>query len=177
MLAEAIGWPQIVALLVLLQRGVEELYSARNTKALIAAGAQEVGRSYYPVVAATHLAWIASLFFLIPANAPISHFLAGCYMLLTAARYWVIGTLGRFWTHRVITLKDAPIVRSGPYALVRHPNYIVTIAETFLLPAVFGAWAVAFIMTAVWAAVLRYKIELEDAALAPRRQPKVERAV
>ncbi len=60
-------------------------------------------------------------------------------------------------------------MRSGPYAIIRHPNYAVTIAETFLLPAVFGAWAVAFIMTAVWAAVLRYKIELEDAALAPRQ--------
>jgi methyltransferase len=177
MLAAVIGWPQIVALLVLLQRGAEELYSARNTKALIAAGGQEAGSSYYPVVATTHLAWIASLFFLVPADAPISIFLAACYVLLTAVRYLVIGTLGRFWTHRIITLKDAPIVRRGPYALVRHPNYIVTIAETFLLPAVFGAWAVAFIMTAVWAAVLRYKIELEDAALAPRRQPYVERAV
>lgn len=176
MLAEAIGWPQIVALLVLLQRGAEELYSARNTRRLIAAGGQEAGSSYYPVVATTHLAWIASLFFLIPADAPISVFLAACYALLTVARYWVIGTLGRFWTHRIITLKDAPIVRSGPYALIRHPNYAVTIAEMFLLPAVFGAWAVAFIMTAVWAAVLRYKIELEDAALAPRRCPQVERA-
>jgi methyltransferase len=174
MIAEAIGWPQIAALLVLLQRGAEELYSARNTKALIAGGGQEAGRSYYPVVATTHLAWIASLYFLIPANAPISIFLATCYVLLTVARYWAIGTLGRFWTHRIITLKDAPIVRSGPYALVRHPNYVVTIAETFLLPAVFGAWAVAFIMTAVWAAVLSYKIELEDAALAARRQLQLE---
>jgi methyltransferase len=176
MLAEAIGWPQIVALLVLLQRGAEELYSARNTRILVAAGGQEAGSSYYPVVATTHLAWIASLFFLVPADAPISIFLVAVYVLLTAGRYWVIGTLGRFWTHRIITLEEAPIVRSGPYAFVRHPNYMVTIAETFLLPAVFGAWAVAFIMTAVWAAVLRYKIELEDAALKSRRQHQVERA-
>lgn len=177
MLSETMGWPQIIALLVLLQRGAEELYSARNTTRLIAAGGQEAGGSYYPVVATTHLAWIAGLFFLIPADAPVSMFLAACYALLTAARYWVIGTLGRFWTHRIITLKGAPIVRSGPYALVRHPNYVVTIAETFLLPAVFGAWALAFIMTAVWAVVLRYKIELEDAALASRRHPHVEPAV
>ena len=177
MLAETIGWPQIVALLVLLQRGAEELYSARNTRRLVAAGGREAGSSYYPVVATTHLAWIASLFFLIPADAPISIFLAACYVLLTVARYWVIATLGQFWTHRIITLQGAPMVRRGPYALVRHPNYVVTIAETFLLPAVFGAWALAFIMTAIWAAVLRYKIELEDAALAPRRQHQVEPAV
>ncbi|MGZ5850230.1 MAG: hypothetical protein ACXWJN_06560, partial [Methyloceanibacter sp.] len=66
-----IGAPQIAAVLVLIQRGAEELYSARNTKALLAAGAREVGRDYYPVVAATHLAWIASLFFLVSPGAPI----------------------------------------------------------------------------------------------------------
>jgi methyltransferase len=70
-LSDLIGAPQIAALLVLLQRGLEELYSARNTRHLLAEGGREVGRVYYPVVAATHLAWIASLFFLISPQAPI----------------------------------------------------------------------------------------------------------
>lgn len=170
MLSEAIGLPQCAALLVLLQRGAEELHSARNTRALIASGAVEAGASYYSVVATTHLAWIASLFFLIPADAAVSIPLAAAYLALQVARYWIIGTLGRYWTHRIITLPEAPIVRSGPYQYVRHPNYVVTIAETFLLPAVFGAWALAAIMGAVWTAVLLYKIRLEDEALAARRQ-------
>ncbi len=45
MLAEAIGWPQIAALLVLLQRGAEELYSARNTRELIDRG-RPLGRPF-----------------------------------------------------------------------------------------------------------------------------------
>jgi methyltransferase len=57
-----IGAPQIAALLVLAQRGAEELYSARNTQALLAEGASEAGASFNPVAAATHLAWIASIF-------------------------------------------------------------------------------------------------------------------
>ena len=56
-----------------------------------------------------------------------------------------------------------------PTATCRHPNYAVTIAETFLLPLVFGALALAAIMTAVWSAVLSYKIVLEDDALAERQ--------
>jgi methyltransferase len=176
MLSEAIGLPQAAALLVLLQRGAEELYSARNTRALLAAGATEAGRDYYPVVATTHLAWIASLFFLIPPAAEASLALAVAYVALQAVRYWVIGTLGRFWTHRIITLPDAPIVKRGPYKLLRHPNYAVTIAETFLLPAVFGAWALAAIMGAVWTAVLAYKIKLEDDALRARRRTSREEA-
>jgi methyltransferase len=176
MLSEAIGLPQAAALLVLLQRGAEELYSARNTRALLAAGGTETGRDYYPVVATTHLAWIASLFFLIPPAAQASIALAVAYLALQGVRYWVIGTLGRFWTHRIITLPDAPIVNRGPYKLLRHPNYTVTIAETFLLPAVFGAWALAAIMGAVWTAVLAYKIKLEDDALSARRRASGEEA-
>src|SRR4029079_18692045 len=76
MISDTVGLPQIIALIILIQRGVEELYSARNTQALIAAGAKEAGRSYYPVVATTHLAWIASLFFLIPATATTAYTLA-----------------------------------------------------------------------------------------------------
>jgi methyltransferase len=90
------------------------------------------------------------------------------YLAVQVVRYWVIGTLGRYWTHRIITTESAAVVRVGLYRFVRHPNYWVTIVETFLLPAVFGAYALGAIMGAVWAAVVVYKIRLEDAALAAR---------
>jgi methyltransferase len=165
-----LGAPQIAAFLVLCQRGIEEWYSARNTRHLISQGAREVGGDYYPVVAVTHLGWIASLFALIPADAPVYWPLIALYLLLQVARYWIIFSLGPYWTHRIFTLKGAPIVRRGPYRCVRHPNYVVTIAETFVLPAAFGAFALAVIMTCIWGAVIAYKIVLEDAALMPRRE-------
>lgn len=154
---------------MLAQRGLEELHSARNTKALLAAGGREEGSAYYPVVAATHLAWIASLFFLIPSNAIIVWPLIAYYLVLQIVRYWVIGSLGRYWTHRIITLPDAPIVARGPYRRLSHPNYAITIIETFVLPLAFGALALAAIMTALWWTVLGYKIRLEDEALRARR--------
>jgi methyltransferase len=169
MVEYGIGAPQIAALLVLLQRGLEEIYSARNTARLLADGGHEAGRDYYPVVAITHLAWIAALFLLIPAASPIIVPLLVLYLALQVVRYWVIATLGRYWTHRIITLENAPVVRTGPYRYLRHPNYAVTIAETFLLPLVFADAAVAVIFGCVWSAVLYYKIILEDAALAERR--------
>lgn len=166
---DLIGAPQIAALLLLAQRGLEELYSARNTKALIALGAHEVGHGFYPVVAATHLAWIASLFFLAPADAPILWPLIVYYLALQLVRYWVIFTLGRFWTHRIFTLPGAPVVALGPYRYLRHPNYAVTIVETFVLPLAFGALALATIMTALWWTVLAYKMRLEDEEMDVRR--------
>ncbi len=169
MIEQSFGAPQVAGLLLLVQRGLEELYSERNTRRLVAEGAREAGRDYYPVVAITHLAWIAAIFLLIAPAAPILWPLLALYLVLQVARYWIIATLGRYWTHRIITLDNAPIVRGGPYRFVRHPNYIVTIAETFLLPLVFADAAVAVIFGCVWSAVVYYKIILEDAALAERR--------
>jgi methyltransferase len=164
----AIGPAQVAALLILIQRGAEEVYSVRNTSALLAQGAREEGASYYPVVVAAHLGWIASIFFLIPPNAQPLWPAIGLYVVLQAARYWVIATLGPCWTHRIITVDESPIVSSGPYRFLRHPNYAITVAETLLLPVAFSAVALGLIMTAFWLAVLNYKIRLEDAALAAR---------
>ena len=154
---------------MLAQRGLEELYSAKNTKALLAEGGREVGSAFYPVVAATHLAWITSLFFLIPPDAIILWPLIAYYLVLQIVRYWVISSLGCFWTHRVITLPDAPLAARGPYRYLPHPNYAVTIVETFVLPLAFGAPALAAIMAPLWWIVLNYKIRLEDEALSARR--------
>ena len=168
--ALGLGPAQVAAVLILAQRGLEELYSARNTRQLLAQGAEERGADYYPVVAVTHLAWIAALYFLIPADAAVIWPLIGVYLLLQIARYWIIGTLGRYWTHRIITLPQAPITRDGPYRWVRHPNYLVTILETLILPLAFGAIALAVIMACIWTAVIRYKVILEDRALEDRRR-------
>jgi methyltransferase len=167
----AIGAPQIAALLILIQRGAEEVYSARNTRALLARGAREEGASYYPVVAVAHMSWIASLFFLIPPDTQPFWPLIGLYVVLQAARYWVIATLGPYWTHRIITIDGAPVVSSGAYRFFRHPNYAITVAESLLLPVAFSAVALGLIMTAIWVAVLNYKIRIEDAALARRHGP------
>lgn len=168
-LYDTIGAPQLAAVLVLIQRFGEEQYSARNMRALLATGAHEAGQDYYPVVAVTHLAWIASIYFLIPPDAPVVWPLVVYYLALQAARYWVIASLGGYWTHRIVTLPEAPIVVSGPYGTVRHPNYAVSIIETMVLPLCFGALALGVIMTAVWWAVLSYKMRLEDEALKARR--------
>ncbi|MEZ5923814.1 MAG: isoprenylcysteine carboxylmethyltransferase family protein [Hyphomicrobiaceae bacterium] len=168
MLVDGFGAPQVAALIVIAQRGLEELYSAHNTRRLIAKGAHEEGGNLYPIVAATHLGWIAAIGFLVPPDAPIHWTILGAYLLLQVARYWIIQSLGGFWTHRIITLPAAPVVRTGPYAIVRHPNYLVTVVETALLPLMFGAVAVGMIFTGLWIVVIRAKIAVENDALSSR---------
>lgn len=165
-----LGWPQVAAVAILAQRGLEELYSSHNTARIIAQGGREVGGSYYPVVAVTHLSWIAALFFLIPPETDVIWPILGLYLLLQLVRYWIIFSLGRFWTHRILTLEGVSLVRRGFYRVMRHPNYAVTIMETLLMPWAFGAWMLGLIMTAIWSSVIAYKVKLEDAALDGRRE-------
>ena len=91
------------------------------------------------------------------------------FCLLQAARLWVLATLGRYWTTRIITIPDAPLVRSGPYRLVRHPNYVIVTAEIAVLPLAFGAWEIAVAFSILNAVLLAHRIRLEEATIAPRR--------
>jgi methyltransferase len=171
MFNEALGLPQLAALLILGQRGLEELYSQHNTRRLLSQGATEAGRDFYSVVAITHLGWIAALALLVPPQARAFAPLIAVFLALQVARYWIIASLGRFWTHRILSLPGVPVVTRGPYRLLRHPNYAVTLAETLLLPLAFGQVALGLIFAVMWGAVLQHKITLEDQALAPRRAP------
>jgi methyltransferase len=78
---------------------------------------------------------------------------------------WVLVTLGRRWTTRIIVLADEPLVRGGPYRLLNHPNYWVVIGEIAVLPLVFGLWQVALVFTLLNAAVLTIRIREENRAL------------
>jgi len=89
--------------------------------------------------------------------------------VIEAGRAWVLITLGRYFTTRIITLADAPLVRRGPYRFVRHPNYLVVVCEILVLPLVFGEVRVAIVFSILNALVLALRIRTEEAALAPRR--------
>jgi len=78
---------------------------------------------------------------------------------------WVLLTLGRRWTTRIIVLRDAPLVDRGPYRFMNHPNYWVVIGEIAVLPLVFGLWQVALAFTLLNAAVLAIRIREENRAL------------
>ncbi|HEX6441552.1 MAG TPA: isoprenylcysteine carboxylmethyltransferase family protein [Stellaceae bacterium] len=156
---------------VLLQRIAELLFAAANTRRLRALGAVEVDARGYPWIVALHAAWLASLFFLVPPSTAASWPLLALYAALQFGRVWVIASLGRRWTTRVIVLPGAPLVHSGPYRWIRHPNYLIVAAEIALLPLAFGARAIALIFSAANLALILRRIRIENAALALQADP------
>ncbi len=164
-----LGLPQVIVLLVAAQRLAELIYSRGNARRLLAEGGVEHGAGRYPLLVLLHAAWLAALFFFVSPEAAVSWLVIGLYLLLQAARLWVVASLGRFWTTRVITLPDAPLVQRGPYRWLKHPNYLVIVAEIAVLPLAFGAWELALGFSLANAALLADRIRIEETALAPRR--------
>lgn len=159
----------VIIALVALQRLAELPYAMRNTKRLLAKGAVELGRGHYPLFIVLHASWLIAIALALPAHPPIHWPLLGLYLLLEVLRIWVLVALGPYWTTRIITLPGAPLVETGPYRYVRHPNYWIVVGEVALLPLVFGEVWVAVAFSILNGALLFWRIRIENAALALRR--------
>lgn len=157
-----------IVALVVVQRLAELVLAGANTRRLMACGAREIGRAHYPLFVLLHASWLIAILLTTPADAPPNGWLVAAFVGLQLTRVWVIATLGRYWTTRVITLDGAPIVRGGPFRFVRHPNYWVVVGEIAVLPLAFGNWPVALIWSILNAALLHHRIRVEMAALAAR---------
>ena len=155
----------LVLALVTLQRLGELALARRNTARLREAGAVEVGAEHYPLVVAVHAAWLAGLWLLAPSIAPSLPWLAA-FAVLQVLRVWVLASLGRRWTTRILVLPGAPLVRRGPYRLMAHPNYAIVVGEIAVLPIAFGLYGYALVFSLLNAAILAIRIKAETDALA-----------
>jgi methyltransferase len=157
-----------VLALVALQRLAELALASANTRRLLARGGREVGRRHYPLFILLHGSWLIAIALTTPLSTRPVWPLIGVFVGLQALRVWVVATLGPYWTTRIITLDGAPIVRGGPFRFVRHPNYWVVTGEIALLPLAFWNWPVALVWSVLNALLLRHRIRVEMAGLAPR---------
>lgn len=152
---------------IVVQRLSELVIAKRNTARLLAQGAVEHGAGHYPVMVALHSAWIVALVVFGWQN-PVSWPWLAVFALLQVFRVWILATLGRRWTTRIIVLPE-PLVARGPFRFIRHPNYALVVAELIVAPMVLGLVWVAVLWTVLNAAMLWVRIRAEDRALAPLR--------
>ena len=88
------------------------------------------------------------------------------FIVAQVARFWVLLTLGRRWTIRIIVVPGERLVARGPYRFLRHPNYAVVTAEIALVPLALGLPIYALVFSILNAGVLAIRIPAENAALA-----------
>ncbi|HEV2596685.1 MAG TPA: isoprenylcysteine carboxylmethyltransferase family protein [Sphingomicrobium sp.] len=150
--------------LVTFERLAELWLAKRNTRRLLAMGAQEFAAGHYPLIVGLHAAWLVCLWWFALARS-IQPFWLALFFLIELGRVWVLSTLAQRWTTRIIVLPDTPLVNRGPYRFADHPNYLVVIAEILVLPLVFGLWPIALIFSVLNGVLVAVRIRAEDRAL------------
>jgi methyltransferase len=161
----------LVLALVTLQRLGELVLSCYNTARMLASGAIEIAPGHYPLVAAIHAIWLIALW-MWGRNQNVNLIALSIFILLQALRVWVLVTLGRRWTTRIIVLPGAPMVTTGPYRYLSHPNYAIVAAEIAVLPLALHLCLLALIFTVLNALVLAIRIRAETRALSSLRDPR-----
>ena len=82
-----------------------------------------------------------------------------------AFKFWAIATLGWRWTFRVLVPPDGPLVTRGPYALMRHPNYVAVVGEIVAVALLVGARVSGPLCLLLFAVLLRRRVRAEERAL------------
>ena len=160
----------LVALLAL-QRIWEQRRSRQNEVWLQNQGGQEHHPGHYPVLVGLHSTWFAAMraeaWLLHPEPSEALMGLAGLGLLLgQCLRYAAMRTLGSRWSTRIYVLPGQPRITTGPYRLLRHPNYLGVMLEIAVVPLLGGAWRTALVWSVANLFLLWHRIRLEDRVLA-----------
>jgi len=149
---------------VTLQRLAELIYARRNERRLKARGAREHAPGHYWLLVTLHGLWLTGLW-LLAVQEPVNLAWFAAFVALQGLRLWVLVTLKERWTTRIVVVPAAPLVETGPYRFMSHPNYAIVAGEIFVLPMAFGLYAYAIVFSLLNAAILRMRIQAENRAL------------
>lgn len=152
---------------LILLRIAELLLARSNEKWILQRGAVEYGQKHYLLIVMLHVFFFVSLIveYLIAEPASYSLSLLLLLFIILALKIWTILSLGKFWNTKIYHIPDYPLIKKGPYRYLKHPNYILVIAEIAVIPLIFHLYYTAIIFTVLNAFMLTVRIKEENRAL------------
>lgn len=85
--------------------------------------------------------------------------------LAKALKFWAIASLGTRWTFKVFVMPALPLVSSGPYRWMRHPNYVAVVGELIAMALMTRARITGPLGTLFFAWLLMRRIAAEEKAM------------
>jgi methyltransferase len=159
----------LVLFAVLLVMVGEAVLSAHNESRLRARGAVEAPDDVYRAMRWAYPASFVAMAIEGALVGPASRemLVAGLAMLGLAKglKVWAISSLGPRWTYRVLVLPNAPLIRSGPYRVMRHPNYLAVVGELASVALMVRAPVTGLLAVAGFGYLMIRRIAVEDRAL------------
>ena len=82
-----------------------------------------------------------------------------------ALKFWAIASLGRRWTYKVLVMPALPLVTTGPYQWMRHPNYVAVVGELVAMALMTHARVTGPLGTLFFGWLLWRRITAEERAM------------
>jgi methyltransferase len=162
--------PVVLLLLVVVPWLLLETWrSRRHERALREAGAIEPPDDVYAwmriVYPGMFVAMTAEGVLTAPACTILVSIGIGVFLAAKLLKWWAILSLGRLWTFHVLVLPGAPLVASGPYRLMRHPNYVGLMGEIAGVALMMRAPVTGVLSAVVFGGLLVARIRVEERML------------
>jgi methyltransferase len=161
--------PLIVLAAVLVMMLAELWLSMSNERVLRANGAIEADD---PVLAVMRLAYPGVFVAMAIEGAivgvqPGVMTFAGVALMFAAKalKFWAIASLGTRWTYKVLVVPALPLVTTGPYAWMRHPNYVAVVGELIAMALMTRARVTGPLGTLFFGWLLWRRITAEERAM------------
>jgi methyltransferase len=151
-------------------RLVELALSRSHQRLMLARGAVLLPEASFPFMVLTHAGVLLGsalevVFLHRPIVRPVAAIAGLSFLLATALRWWVIGTLAGHWNVRVMDSTRLGVVSIGPYRWLRHPNYLAVMVELAALPLIHSAWITALTGSLANSLVVYRRIVTEERVL------------
>jgi protein-S-isoprenylcysteine O-methyltransferase Ste14 len=102
-----------------------------------------------------------------PVKAQLPLYVVGVSMMFLGSllRRYCFRTLGQYFTGDVRARSDQPVIRSGPYRLVRHPSYTAGMMMFIGIGLALGSWFSFALTTIAAIATYGYRVAVEERVL------------
>ena len=87
------------------------------------------------------------------------------YLFGVIARGWAVKTLDRYWSLNVEIRENHPLIKTGPYRYLRHPNYFCHSLEILGFPLIPNAYYMFGFAVIFYLPVIFIRIYLEEKEL------------
>ena len=151
---------------------LEARRSASNDRRLRAKGAIEPAADVYRLMQVAYpgcfLAMIAEAWVRGPGGTGFAVVGGVVFAASKALKYWAIATLGERWTFRVLVPPGSNRIVRGPYAYLRHPNYVAVAGELVGFALIARAPIAGAIAVTCFGVLMLARIRVEERALGMR---------
>ena len=148
---------------IIFSRLFELILSNKNTSTLLKEGAVEHYKFHYKFIVLFHIFFISFFFIKSFTNTVFKIEYLYIFFIVQIFRYKIIYDLGKYWTTRILVVKE-PLIKTWMFRYLRHPNYLVVFLEVILVCLFFNDFFSLILFSVINLVLIIVRIFYEEKA-------------